>query len=88
MTPRAPVAAVAGWVAQETRELPRHEAPQHFLTRMPLWATMVLWVLVGLAASLAAMPVSRWILGNDWLASKDAQFGARIDQIRPHLTAV
>lgn len=49
---------------------------------------MVLWVLVGLAASLAAMPVSRWILGNDWLASKDAQFGARIDQIRPHLTAV
>lgn len=70
---------------QETRELPKDEPPQHFLTRMPMWLTMVLWMLLGLGASLAAMPLSRMILSSDWLASKDVEFGAQIDQLRPHL---
>ena len=68
--------------------MPKDEPPEHFLTRMPLWATMVLWLLLGVGALVAAMPVSRWILTNSWLASKDAEFGEHIDSLRPRLAGV
>ena len=40
------------------------------LDRLPWTVTLLLWMAVGVAASLAALPVSVWILQNEFLSGK------------------
>lgn len=40
------------------------------MERLPFMVTLLMWVLLGVTASVAALPLSRWILQNEWLASR------------------
>ncbi len=54
---------------QSTREAKPPEGPA-LIERLPFMVTLLLWTLLGVAASVAALPLSRWILQNEWLASR------------------
>lgn len=54
---------------QDTME-PAPPKQPGLLDRLPWIVTLLLWMAVGVAASLAALPVSVWILHNEYLSGK------------------
>ena len=55
---------------QSTLEPAPPKREGNILTRLPVFVTFLIWCAVGLAAAWAAMPISKWILENDYLAGK------------------